>query len=71
MSNPMPRLAFLRKKSGKCKHGHDFSTDNVYRYGGYRQCKRCRALRQKEYRKRKKLGKEISNKNEKKFDKEK
>lgn len=35
------------KYGNNCKNGHEFTKDNTYVYKGYRQCKRCKAIRSK------------------------
>ena len=34
----------------ECKHGHQLTEDNIYRYGKNRQCKTCHQIRGQEYR---------------------
>ena len=33
-----------------CKHGHEFTEENIYWYNGSRRCRKCNANKQKEYR---------------------
>ena len=37
--------AALNAKKTHCKHGHEFSQRNTYRYKGNRICRRCNSLR--------------------------
>lgn len=41
----------IEARQTHCKHGHEFTLDNIWTYNGHRKCKKCSNIYQKELRK--------------------